>query len=119
MKLPLREAGHEALRSELVRWEGHLCSALLQTEAVRACARYGEAYADQARRGLALIALLPIDDHILASAAALEPLKLRTLDAIHLATAMSVRDDIGALITYDDRLAEASRLRGFDVRSPA
>jgi uncharacterized protein len=119
VKLPLREAGHEALRKELARWNGHLCSALLQTEAVRACARYGDAYADQARTGLAMIALMPIDDDILTAAGALEPVGLRTSDAIHLATALSVRDDIGAVLTYGDRLADACRTHGFDVRSPA
>lgn len=119
MKLPLQEAEHHSLLLELAEWDGYISSALLGAEAIRACARYGERYAAEARSWLFDVSLLPIEDALLDAASALRPVGLRSLDAIHLATALSVRDDIGAFLTYDDRLAEAARERGLKVISPA
>ena len=47
------------------------------------------------------------------------PTLLRSLDALHLATALSVREEIGAFVTYDRSLAEAAKARGMAVLSPA
>lgn len=118
MRLPLREPEHEALLEELIEWDGYVSSALLGVEAIRACGRYGEEYAADARSFLADMALLPLDDAVLVEAASIEPSKLRSLDAMHLATALSVREEIGVLITYDGRLAEAAEGRGLDVARP-
>jgi uncharacterized protein len=107
------------LRTELNRWEGHVSSALLAMEAVRACARYGEIYGEQARRGLARLALIPLDDRVLTAAASLEPPGLRALDAVHLATALSLGADLGVLIAYDARLLDAATRQGLPVASPA
>ena len=49
----------------------------------------------------------------------MEPEALRSLDAIHLATAERLGADLGGLITYDDRLAHAARRLGLRVSSPA
>ncbi len=114
----LREREHAALRTELARWEGSASSVLLGIEAVRACARYGERYAIRAREGLALLALLPIDDRVVEVAAGLRPRSLRSLDAIHLATALSLAGDLGALIAYDARLISAARENALAVASP-
>jgi predicted nucleic acid-binding protein len=112
VKLPLREAGHEALRRELSKWDGYVSSSLLGVESVRACARYGPGYAALARSWLEGVALLPLDDAILDTATALEPQALRSLDAVHLATAVSVSEDIGAFVAYDERLCDAARRCG-------
>lgn len=61
---------------------------------------------------------MPIDDGIIRSAAALAPVTLRTLDAIHVATALSLGDDLSGLVTYDDRLASAAGEVGIGVISP-
>jgi uncharacterized protein len=118
VKLPLREPEHEALLGELVEWDGYVSSALLGVEALRACGRYGEGYAEEARSFLADIALLPLDDVVLAEAASIDPAELRSLDALHLATALSVRDEIGVFITYDQRLEEAATGQGLPVVGP-
>ena len=55
---------------------------------------------------------------MLAEATALEPAGLRTLDALHLATALTIRSDIGAFLAYDDRLAAAAASRGLPVVAP-
>jgi uncharacterized protein len=44
---------------------------------------------------------------------------LRSLDAIHLATALSLGDDVGAVFAYDTRLSEAAADAGLDVRAPS
>lgn len=87
-------------------------------EAIRACARYGDAYAKEARSWLHDVSLLPLDDALLDEAISLRPAGLRTLDALHLATALSIREEIGAFLTYDDRLAEAAAGHGLPVVRP-
>jgi predicted nucleic acid-binding protein len=48
-----------------------------------------------------------LDDRILEAAADLTPPGLRSLDAVHIASAISIRDDLAAFVTYDRRLAAA------------
>lgn len=88
-------------------------------EAIRACGRYSAAYAREARAWLEGIALLPMDDPVLDEATLLEPSTLRSLDALHLATALSVREDLGAFFTHDRRLAEAADAHGLPVTAPS
>ena len=59
-----------------------------------------------------------IDDRILEAAGTLEPRVLRTIDAIHLATALAVGDDLDTIVTYDDRMVEAARFLGLPTVTP-
>jgi predicted nucleic acid-binding protein len=59
-----------------------------------------------------------MDDALLLAAARLEPPGLRPLDAIHLATALSIRGRVGVLFCYDARLADAAQSAGFVVARP-
>jgi uncharacterized protein len=119
VKLPLQEAEQAALLEELDKWDGYVSTALLGVEAIRACERYGEEYAADARSFLMDMSLLPLEDAVLTEAAAIEPVMLRSLDAVHLATALSVRDEIGVFITYDRRLGKAAAGQGFVVAQPS
>ncbi len=119
MKLVLREREEAQLRAEMAEYDGFVSSALLGVEAIRACSRHGSEYAQDAREWLLDVALLPLDDALLDEAAAVSPPTIRSLDALHLATALSVRDDLGALFTYDDRLAEVAKVHGLPVATPA
>jgi len=119
VKLPLQEAELEALLGELAGWGGYVSSALLGVEAIRACERYGEGYAADARSFLMGMSLLPLEDAVLTEATSLCPAVLRSLDAVHLATALSVRDEIGVFITYDQRLGEAAAEHGLVVARPS
>lgn len=105
--------------AELVEWDGYVSSALLGVEAVRACGRYGEAYAAEARAFLEDVALLPLDDGVLDEAASVGPSVLRSLDAVHLVTALSIREDLGAFVTYDRRLGRVAEDNGLPVVMPA
>lgn len=118
MKLPLREEGHAALLEELGKWDGYVSSTLLAVESIRACARYGPDYATDAREWLLGLALLPLDDAVIDAAGALGPTPLRSLDALHLATALTIRDDVGAFVAYDERLARAAADHGLAVVCP-
>jgi predicted nucleic acid-binding protein len=115
----LREREEAALRAAMVAWGGYVSSALLAVEAIRACSRHRPEYAQDARDWLVDLALLPLDDLLLDRATSLEPAALRSLDALHLATALSIRDDLGVLFTYDKRLAVAAEDHGLPVAGPA
>ena len=106
------------MRSELARWAGAVSSALIRVEATRACARYGAKYVSRAELALARLAIVPVDDAVLRLAAELDPPALRSLDAIHLATALSLGADLGVLVTYDLRLQAAARDAGVNVAAP-
>jgi uncharacterized protein len=114
----LEQTGHVELRRDLAEWPGYVSSTLLAVEAIRACGRYGTAYAHEARAWLDGIALLAMDDAVLDRATSLEPAGLRSLDALHLATALSIGDDLGVFVCYDRCLAEAADRHGLEVASP-
>lgn len=63
--------------------------------------------------------VIPVSTRVLSDAAALEQPFLRTLDAIHLATAAAVRTGLSAFVTYDKRLAAAAGENGLPVAAPA
>jgi predicted nucleic acid-binding protein len=117
VKLVSREPGTPEL-VEAVRTQPEVVSsALAWTEVIRAVRRSGGRPA-RAEAVLERIALVPIDEGSTRSAARLSPAGLRTLDAIHLATALSLADDVAALLTYDARLAEAAATAGLEISAP-
>jgi len=118
VKLIVEEPESAALQRELGRWSTWTSSALLGVEAVRACRRLGEQVAASAQASLSNIALVPMDDIVLAIARGPDPTELRSLGAIHLATALSISRDPGALFSYDDRLAAAAAAAGLRVLTP-
>ena len=73
---------------------------------------------ERAERVISGIGLVRVDEAVLSGAARLEPAELRTLDAIHLATALSAGEDLGAMICYDDRLAQAAARLGVTMMAP-
>jgi uncharacterized protein len=117
IKLVRSESESVALRRALAGRE-LLSSALLVVEAQRAARRYGEVASRRARAGLSTITLLPVDRLVLDAAADLNPVELRSLDALHLATALSIGEDLGCLYCYDTRLADAARAVGVEVSQP-
>lgn len=63
------------------------------------------------------MSLLPLDEQVIALAQTLSTTTLRTLDALHLATALSV-PDLAVLVTYDDRMRHAAQAAGLSVIVP-
>jgi predicted nucleic acid-binding protein len=71
-----------------------------------------------ARAALTAITLLPLDDPILQAADDLDAAELRSLDALHLATVVSLGEDLERLYCYDTRLTDAARSLGIEVSQP-
>ena len=90
-------------------------------EVPRALRRISGTTADRrrARRLLGSLYLVDLDRRILAAAAAFEPVELRALDAIHLATAAALGEDLAELVTYDRRLAAAAARLDVAVLAPS
>ena len=118
VKLIVREAETDALR-RYVDSTGPLTSSILATvEVPRAVARV----APEAKLAVAAVIdklnTLAFDDRIAARAAGISSTSLRVLDAIHLATALELGDELTAFVSYDDRLAAAAREIGLPVVAP-
>jgi predicted nucleic acid-binding protein len=94
-------------------------SDLSTIELLRTCRRVDEDAVDAANQLLGGIDLLPMDRTIVEKAASLVPNELRSLDAIHLASALSVETTLTALVAYDVRLCSAAADAGIVVVSPA
>jgi predicted nucleic acid-binding protein len=119
VKLAVAEGETTAMRAFLAgRAARRVSSALLRTESLRAVRHLGPDALAMVREGLRRIDLIAIDDRILDAAGTLEPQVLRTLDAVHLATAMAIGDDLEVIVTYDERMIEAARLVGLPTASP-
>lgn len=119
VKVTVEEPESAALREFLSeRQSRRTSSALLRTEALRAVRHLGAEAMATVREGLRRVDLIGIDDRILDAAGMLEPRILRTLDAIHLATALSLGDDLAEIVTYDERMTEAARSLGLPTISP-
>jgi predicted nucleic acid-binding protein len=118
VKLAVREAESLALRRYLRRRRPLVTSSLSRTEVMRALLPGGEDAVAAGRKALTRLDLVRINNRVLDEAATLLPIQIRSLDAIHLATAGQLGQDLGALVTYDDRMAEAAKHIGHRVVAP-
>jgi predicted nucleic acid-binding protein len=118
VKLIAIEAETAALRQELRRWPDRASSLLASVEVTRTARRLGGHAPALAARVVAGLRLLAIDP-IVPAAAQIGGTTLRSLDAIHLATALSISGELGALITYDNRMISDGQAIGLPVLSPA
>ena len=108
-----------ALRRFLRGKRNLVASAIARTEVLRAVLDLGAERGRRARDVLASIELIRVSDRVLVVAGSLRPSELRTLDAIHLATAHELGDFLARIVTYDDRLALAAATNGLTVVAPA
>jgi predicted nucleic acid-binding protein len=119
VKLSRQEPETDALRAWLAANPRPLAtSALVRTEAARALHRIEPAALPVLRRVLSLLHQKPITDTVLDAAAHLPGAALRSLDAIHLATAEELAPMLTWFVAYDKRLADAAVQRGLPVASP-
>ena len=86
---------------------------------MRAVRRVAPDLANRAGEVVAQVSVIEVSEPIRASAASLEPATVRSLDALHLATAVAIGDALDAVITYDARMANAARSLGLAVSAPA
>ncbi|MDP9390579.1 MAG: type II toxin-antitoxin system VapC family toxin [Actinomycetota bacterium] len=121
VKLLLQEAESDELESWLTLSRANapvVSSALTRVEVLRACRRVDQALLPPARDLLRGIDLVPMDTAIVETAAELTPAVLRSLDALHLATAIELGAALDAFVAYDARLAVAARDAGLMVVQP-
>jgi predicted nucleic acid-binding protein len=110
---------HAWLTTQSDQGEHTVTSALGRVELMRAVARQEEpGLPERARYLLDGLDILPITDAVIALAESIGPATLRSLDAIHLASASQIRHELTSFVTYDHRLLEGCREVGFDTQSP-
>jgi predicted nucleic acid-binding protein len=121
VKLVQKEAESEALRRYLRRHraDNRVTSALARVEVVRAVLSAGAPAVSKARRQLGRLHQVNVDAPLLDSAATIAPaIVLRSLDAIHLASARLIASDLRAVVTYDGRMGAAALAIGLPVETP-
>jgi predicted nucleic acid-binding protein len=118
VKLAIVEDESEALQDALDGWPRRVASRLAVVEVLRTVRRRDAAREALAREVLRRVDLIVMSDRILMSAAMLDPVALRSLDAVHLATALRVRSSLGAFVSYDARQLEAAQALGLPTASP-
>jgi predicted nucleic acid-binding protein len=119
VKLAVLETETAALRRYLRRRRPLVSSALARAEVVRALLPAGDEAVVRGREVLARFELVRVNDRVLNAAAVLAPAEVRTLDAIHLASAEQLGEDLAAIVTYDVRMATAAAALGHHVQSPS
>jgi uncharacterized protein len=118
VKLAVRENESVQLRQYLRRRRPLVSSSLARTEVMRALLPGGDDAVAAGRKVLARLDLVRVSTGVLDEAAVLLPPDLRSLDAIHLATARRLGQDLGAIVTYDERMAAAAAKLGHRVVAP-
>ena len=120
VKLVFDEPESSALGQFIETLPDRVCSAVASVELARVARSVQDPVVERdAKRILKGLHLIAVDPALLAVAAATEPRSLKTLDAIHLATARSLGHELAGFITYDRALARAARHYDMTVWSPA
>jgi uncharacterized protein len=106
----------------LLRWlddkDRLVACELVRVEVVRAVRVSDPTAVRRARRAIATLALIRVDTELCEAAADLEPASLRSLDAVHMAAALSVGRELAGVATYDARMAAAAHALGVRVEAP-
>jgi uncharacterized protein len=117
VKLVLDEPESQAL-FDFMGTSGAISSNVARTEVYRAVVRVEPTRGVDVVALLQQVALIPLTPDILETAGRLMPSSMRSLDAIHLASALLIRDDLEAFVAYDARLLNAAAALGLPVVSP-
>ena len=119
VKLIVQEPETPALRSWLASSAREPVSCdLTRTELMRTVRRASPERASYARRVLDTVTLTQVTTAVFEQAGRLEPVTLRSLDAVHLAAALDLGDDLDGLVTYDSHLTRAAAAAGVAVIAP-
>jgi uncharacterized protein len=106
----------------LMRWldakDQLVACELVRVETVRAVRVSEPGAVPRARQAIATLTLIRLDDALYEAAADLEPASLRSLDAVHLAAALSLGRDLAGVVTYDTRMAEAAGVLDLHIEAP-
>lgn len=118
VKLVVAEPESAALRRYLSRRQPLVTSALARTEVARALMPSGTEAVARGAVVLQRIQSIRINERVLREAGSMEPVELRSLDAIHLASARQLGPSLKQIVTYDERMADAATALGYSVAAP-
>jgi uncharacterized protein len=119
VKLVIAEPETEALIAALTPETRMVASDILEVETVRAARRAkGQDAAENARAQLAGVRLLPLTAQVRRRASELDPDTLRSLGAIHLATALDLGEHLDCMYAYDTRMTAAAEALGLHTCTP-
>jgi uncharacterized protein len=119
VKLFKAEPETTAFRAALAEWPVRVASELIRVEAICAARRIGgEDVLDRANAALERITLVPLTQQVIELAVGEHTPPLRAMDAIHLASALTIREDLGALFVYDADLHAAARAHDLNPLAP-
>jgi predicted nucleic acid-binding protein len=119
VKLFKAERETEAFRGALADWPVQVASELIRVEAICTARRLGdEDVLQRANAALEHISLIPLTAEIIERATDAHTPPLRAMDAIHLATALTMRDDLGAMFVYDSDLHAAAAAHDLNPIAP-
>ena len=120
VKLVITEDESDALRDYLGEGATLISSRVGEVELRRVTGRQAQRPADATVEAvLRATSFMELEPMIAGSAGSIGPATLRSLDAIHLASALAMADELDAFVAYDGRLADAARRAGLRVVSPA
>jgi uncharacterized protein len=121
VKLVHAEPESQALRDWLDEHAetGWISSVLLEIESFRALARHAPAAVARLHLVLDQIELIDLSPRIRILAQTVQPATVRSLDAIHLGTALHARSTVSSFVTYDKRLLDAAVAAGLPALAPA
>lgn len=125
LKLLVRETESAAIERELLKWGDLATSVVTEVELPRAVARAREERADAVIDGsvvlqgvLASAAIVPLNDGVVAEARKVKPVHVGALDAIHVASALSLGKQLAGVATYDKRMQDALERLAVRVIAP-
>lgn len=125
LKLLVRETESTAIERELVQWPSLATSIITEVELPRAVARAREDRPDAVIDGslilqgvLASASIIELSEDIVAIARSVAPVHVGALDAIHIASALSLDQELAGVATYDNRMADALTRARIDVMAP-
>jgi uncharacterized protein len=118
IKVVLAEPESDALASWLQARPRLVSCDLIRVETIRALRASDPSAVGRARRAVATLTLIRLDEKVCDMAADLRAGWLRSLDAIHIAAALTVGPSLTGIVTYDRRMAEAARFLDVRVEAP-
>jgi len=118
VKLVVTERETAALRSFLRLHPQRFTNRVALVEVTRAVRRRATSWKAPIDAAFEGVTVIDLDPRVTDRAGAMEPVALRSLDAIHLASALVLAEELDAFVTYDVRQADAARALGLSVAAP-
>jgi predicted nucleic acid-binding protein len=119
VKLVVRERETDSLRALLKIHPRRFTNRVAVVEVARAVGRRETAREAPVEAAFEGVEVIDLDEGIAAHARSIGPPSLRSLDAIHLASALALGPELDAFVTYDSRQADAARALGLNVEAPS